>query len=68
MLRQGWAQALVVLWVEGGGEDFRLIAEADIQTTAARENYVSIYIYFDLEKLRKEISKLPHSTKTDTRS
>lgn len=41
----------MVLGVEGGGEDFRLIAEADIQ---ARENYISIYIYIlILEKLRK---------------
>lgn len=42
----------MVFGVEGGGEDFRLIAEVDIQ---AKENYVYIYIYiyFKLEKLRK---------------
>lgn len=51
LLRRGWAWTPMVLGVEGGGKDFRLIAEADIQ---ARENYISIYIYFlILEKLRK---------------
>lgn len=42
LLRQGWAGTPMVLGAEGGGEDFRLIAEADIQ---ARENYISIYIH-----------------------
>lgn len=40
----------------GASKDFRLIAEADVQATAARENYVSIHMYFNLEKLRKSVN------------